>query len=54
MPAAYAVGDLTRVRGMVESGTPVAFDLWEAEGFSGGVPAEDPASRRTTGRTSGG
>ena len=26
---------------MVESGTPVAFDLWEAEGFSGGIPVED-------------
>ena len=49
VPAAYAVADLTRVRGMVESGTPVAFDLWEAEGFSGGVPAEDtgqPADNR--------
>ena len=47
VPAAYAVSDLIRVRGMVESGTPVAFELWEAEGYSGGVPAEDtgqPAS----------
>jgi glutamate dehydrogenase len=43
VPAAYAVSDLTRVRGMVESGAPVAFDLWEAEGYSGGVPAEDAA-----------
>jgi glutamate dehydrogenase len=41
VPAAYAVSDLIRVRGMVESGTTVAFDLWEAEGYSGGVPAED-------------
>jgi glutamate dehydrogenase len=41
VPAAYAVSDLTRVRGMLQSGTPVAFDLWEAEGFSGGKPAED-------------
>ena len=41
VPAAYAVSDLIRVRGMVESGTPVAFELWEAEGYSGGVPAED-------------
>ncbi len=41
VPAAYAVSDLIRVRGMLESGTPVAFDLWEAEGFSGGKPAED-------------
>ena len=49
VPAAYAVGDLTRVRGMVESGAPVAFDLWEAESYSGGVPAEDtthPADNR--------
>ena len=41
VPAAYAVSDLIRVRGMVESGTPVAFELWEAESYSGGVPAED-------------
>jgi len=41
VPAAYAVSDLIRVRGMLQSGTPVAFDLWEAEGFSGGKPAED-------------
>ena len=48
VPAAYAVSDLTRVRGMVESGASVAFDLWEAEGYSGGVPAEDtsPADNR--------
>ena len=43
VPAAYAVSDLTRVRGMIESGTRVAFDLWEAEGFSGGIPVEDTA-----------
>jgi glutamate dehydrogenase len=41
VPAAYAVSDLIRVRGMLGSGTPVAFDLWEAEGFSGGKPAAD-------------
>jgi glutamate dehydrogenase len=41
VPAAYAVSDLSRVRGMLQSGTPVAFDLWEAEGFSGGKPVED-------------
>ena len=41
VPAAYAVSDLTRVRSMLESGTPVAFDLWEAEGYSGGKPAEE-------------
>ena len=55
VPAAYAVSDLIRVRGMVESGTPVAFDLWEAESYSGGVPAEDTGQpSRTTGRASGG
>jgi glutamate dehydrogenase len=41
VPAAYAVSDLTRVRSMLASGTPVAFDLWEAESYSGGKPADD-------------
>ncbi len=39
VPAAYAVSDLTRVLGLLRAGQDVAFDLWEAEGFSGGVPA---------------
>ena len=38
VPAAYAVSDLARVLGLLQAGQNVAFDLWEAEGFSGGVP----------------
>ncbi|HWG60577.1 MAG TPA: NAD-glutamate dehydrogenase [Streptosporangiaceae bacterium] len=38
VPAAYAVNDLTRVQGLLESGGQTAFDLWEAESFSGGRP----------------
>jgi len=54
VPAAYAVSDLTRVRGMVESGASVAFDLWEAEGYSGGVPARGhPAGGQPAARLGG-
>jgi glutamate dehydrogenase len=38
VPAAYAVSDLSRVLSLLQSGERVAFDLWEAEGFSGGAP----------------
>ena len=41
VPAAYAVSDLTRVRSMLAAGPPVAFDLWEAESYSGGKPADE-------------
>jgi glutamate dehydrogenase len=41
VPAIYALDDLTQVARMLRSGEPVAFELWEAEGFSGGVPVED-------------
>jgi glutamate dehydrogenase len=41
VPAVYALDDLTQALSMLESGQEVAFELWEAEGFSGGVPAED-------------
>ena len=39
VPAAYAVNDLMRVRSLLASGEDVAFDLWEAEGYTGGRPA---------------
>ena len=39
VPAAYALSDLIRVHLLQESGEQVAFELWEAEGYSGGVPA---------------
>ena len=41
VPAVYALDDLTQIVRMLESGERVAFELWEAEGFSGGVPVED-------------
>ena len=39
VPAAYALSDLIRVHLLQESGEQVAFELWEAEGYSGGIPA---------------
>jgi glutamate dehydrogenase len=41
VPALYALDDLTQIVRMLESGEQVAFEMWEAEGFSGGVPVED-------------
>jgi glutamate dehydrogenase len=41
VPAVYALDDLTQIVRMLESGEQVAFEMWEAEGFSGGVPVED-------------
>ncbi|HTT51580.1 MAG TPA: NAD-glutamate dehydrogenase [Streptosporangiaceae bacterium] len=40
VPAVYALDDLTQIARMLESGEQVAFEMWEAEGFSGGVPVE--------------
>jgi glutamate dehydrogenase len=40
VPAAYAVNDLMRVQSLLRSGEDVDFDLWEAEGYVGGKPAE--------------
>jgi glutamate dehydrogenase len=39
VPAAYAVNDLLRVQELLRSGSGIAFDLWEAESYSGGKPA---------------
>jgi len=41
VPAAAAVSDLARILELRESGENVAFELWESEGYVGGVPAED-------------
>ncbi len=41
VPAVYALDDLTQIVRMLESGEQVAFEMWEAEGFSGGVPVAD-------------
>src|SRR6266581_636560 len=40
VPAAAAVGDLTRVLELRESGDNVAFEFWESVGFVGGVPVQ--------------
>ncbi len=45
VPASAAVSDLFRILQLRESGETVAFELWESEGYVGGVPVEDaPAS----------
>src|SRR6202034_4403208 len=43
VPATAAVDDLTQVLDLRESGENVAFDLWESEGYVGGVPIEKKA-----------
>ncbi len=40
VPAAAAVGDLTRVLELRESGGNVAFEFWESVSFIGGVPVQ--------------
>ncbi len=40
VPAAAAVGDLTRILELRESGENVAFEFWESVGFVGGVPVQ--------------
>jgi len=43
VPAAAAVGDLTRILALRESGEDISFELWESVGFVGGVPVQhDP------------
>src|SRR5215467_7054992 len=39
VPAAYAVNDLIQMQSLLASGGTTAFDLWEAEGYVGGQPA---------------
>jgi glutamate dehydrogenase len=43
VPATAAVDDLIQVLGLRESGESVAFDLWESEGYVGGVPIDEKA-----------
>jgi glutamate dehydrogenase len=40
VPAAAAVGDLTRILELRESGENVAFEFWQSVSFIGGVPVE--------------
>ncbi|HYK30001.1 MAG TPA: NAD-glutamate dehydrogenase, partial [Streptosporangiaceae bacterium] len=40
VPASAAVGDFVKILELRESGGDVAFDLWESEGYVGGVPIE--------------
>jgi glutamate dehydrogenase len=41
VPAANALTDLVRVHSLLQSGEDVAFDLWEAESYTGGRPVAD-------------
>ena len=41
VPAENALTDLVRVDGLLRSGEDTAFDLWEAESYSGGRPVSD-------------
>jgi glutamate dehydrogenase len=51
VPASAAVDDLENILKLRESGESVAFDLWESEGYVGGVPIEDsPAAGSGGGR----
>jgi glutamate dehydrogenase len=38
VPASAAVGDFVKIMELRESGSDIAFDLWESEDFVGGVP----------------
>ncbi len=40
VPASAAVDDLSRILKLRESGDNIAFELWESEGYVGGVPVE--------------
>ena len=40
VPAAYAVDDLERTQKLMASGETIAFELWEADSYVGGKPAE--------------
>ena len=57
VPAAAAVSDLARILELRESGENAAFELWESEGYVGGVPAEDaqvPAGASAAGASAAG
>ncbi|MGO9159231.1 MAG: NAD-glutamate dehydrogenase, partial [Streptosporangiaceae bacterium] len=40
VPAAAAVDDLKRIRKLIASGAGIGFELWESEGYVGGVPLD--------------
>jgi glutamate dehydrogenase len=41
VPAAAAVDDLVQILDLRESGRDITFELWESEGYVGGVPIEE-------------
>ncbi len=49
VPAAAAVGDLTRILELRESGGNVAFEFWESVSFVGGVPVQHDHATRGSG-----
>jgi glutamate dehydrogenase len=44
VPPSAAVDDLEKILRLRESGESVAFDMWESEGYVGGVPIDDAAA----------
>ncbi len=49
VPAVAAVDDFARIMELRESGRDIAFELWESEGYVGGVPIEFRAGADGTG-----
>ena len=52
VPAAAAVSDLAKVAQMRASGQDISFELWESQGYVGGVPIEDDPSAAAAGNQS--
>jgi glutamate dehydrogenase len=45
VPAPAAISDLAKIKQMREAGRDISFELWESEGYAGGVPAaHEPAT----------
>ncbi len=53
VPASAATDDLARILQLRESGETVAFDLWESEGYVGGVPIGETRATDEPGRAGG-
>jgi glutamate dehydrogenase len=44
VPASAAISDLAKIKEMRQAGLDISFELWESEGYVGGVPAHEPAA----------
>jgi glutamate dehydrogenase len=48
VPASAAISDLAKIRQMRQAGLDISFELWESQGYVGGVPVpHEPDSTRT-------